>query len=105
GAESVLPDADLRRPGEIDAAPVLAQVAEHGATRIMASPAFLERLVDHPAAARGALHAVRTIVTGGGPVFPDLVDRLRQLAPAARIISVYGSTEAEPIAHVSDAEV
>src|SRR6185369_10620818 len=49
--------------------------------------------------------ALRTIVTGGGPVFPDIVARARSAAPMARVISVYGSTEAEPIAHVADDEV
>ena len=103
GAETVIPDADLRRPGEIDPAPVLAQITRHRVTRVTASPAFLERLVD--ASSAGALASVRTIVTGGGPVFPDIVDRARCVAPGARVVSVYGSTEAEPIAHVTDDEV
>lgn len=103
GAETVIPDADLRRPGGIDPAPLLAQIERHRVTRLTASPAFLERLVDAPHA--GALAALRTIVTGGGPVFPDIVDRARRAAPEARVVSVYGSTEAEPIAHVRDDEV
>ncbi|HEY0972264.1 MAG TPA: AMP-binding protein [Gemmatimonadales bacterium] len=103
GAETVIPDADLRRPGEIDPAPVLSQVERHGVTRITASPAFLERMVD--AAEDGALGGIRTIVTGGGPVFPDIVERASRAAPHARVVSVYGSTEAEPIAHVTDREV
>jgi len=32
-------------------------------------------------------------------VFPDLLSRLSQNYPQADIVSVYGSTEAEPIAH------
>ncbi|MEP7346688.1 MAG: AMP-binding protein, partial [Gemmatimonadaceae bacterium] len=104
GVQTVLPHADLRRPGAIDAFPVLEQIREGRITRITASPAFLERLADSPHASM-ALGGLRTVVTGGGPVFPDLVDRLRQLAPAATIVSVYGSTEAEPIAHVKQSEV
>lgn len=103
GVETVLPDADLRRPGSIDPEPVLAQIGREGITRITASPAFLERLVDSPAAGT-VLPGLEVIVTGGGPVFPDLVDRLSRSAPLARIISVYGSTEAEPIAHVTNVE-
>jgi len=107
GAETVLPDADLRRPDAIDAGPVLAQVARHAPSRIVASPAILERLLDGlPPGDRGEmLHGVRTIVTGGGPVFPDLVARLARAAPGARIVAVYGSTEAEPIAHISGDEI
>src|SRR4030095_1800714 len=42
-----------------------------------------------------------TVFTGGGPVFPDIVERLSRRVPRADIVSVYGSTEAEPIAHQS----
>lgn len=101
GVTTVLPDADLRKPGAIDPRPVRRQIMEHGATRATVSPAFLERLTEGDA----RLGTLRTIVTGGGPVFPDIVARARAAAPAARLVSVYGSTEAEPIAHVKDDDV
>lgn len=104
GAETVLPDADLRRPADIDASAVGRQIADERVTRTTASPAFLERLATD-AAARDGLRGLSTFVTGGGPVFPDIVKRLADAAPSARIISVYGSTEAEPIAHVAADEV
>ena len=104
GAETVLPDADLRRPADVDAPAVLDQVARERVTRATASPAFLERLADD-ASAEQALRGLSAVVTGGGPVFPDVVARLARAAPSARIISVYGSTEAEPIAHITAAEV
>jgi acyl-CoA synthetase (AMP-forming)/AMP-acid ligase II len=104
GAETVLPDADLRRPADIDAPAVLGQIVREQATRATASPAFLERLADDSTAGQ-AFAPLRAIVTGGGPVFVDLVARLARHAPSARIVSVYGSTEAEPIAHVSADEV
>ncbi|HEX6051582.1 MAG TPA: AMP-binding protein [Gemmatimonadaceae bacterium] len=104
GAETVLPDADLRKPAEIDARAVGRQIARERVTRATASPAFLERLtVD--ATARSELRGLHTIVTGGGPVFPDLVEQLGGAAPSARIIAVFGSTEAEPIAHLSSSDV
>jgi acyl-CoA synthetase (AMP-forming)/AMP-acid ligase II len=40
------------------------------------------------------------IFTGGAPVFPRLLLTLRARAPQAAITAVYGSTEAEPIAHI-----
>jgi len=98
GAETVLPDADLRRPGEIDPAPVLAQIEARKVRRLTVSPALLERLCSSD---RGQLSQIATIVTGGGPVFPDIVDAARRAAPLCRVVSVYGSTEAEPIAHAS----
>jgi acyl-CoA synthetase (AMP-forming)/AMP-acid ligase II len=104
GAETILPAADLRRPAAIDPVPVLEQMERHRATRVTAAPAFLERLVDDAARGRHAerVHPrVAEVVTGGGPVFPDVVARIAARWPAARITSVYGSTEAEPIAHVA----
>jgi acyl-CoA synthetase (AMP-forming)/AMP-acid ligase II len=40
---------------------------------------------------------LRRILTGGGPVAPRLFARLRDMAPNADVVVVYGSTEAEPI--------
>lgn len=100
GVTSVIPDADLRRPGEIDPVPVLRQIAALGPTRVAASPAFLDRLARHAASLKQTIDRLEEIYTGGAPVFPGLLQRLHAAAPQARIVAVYGSTEAEPIAHV-----
>ncbi|MEP7117946.1 MAG: AMP-binding protein, partial [Acidobacteriota bacterium] len=99
GVTSVLPDADLRAPGQIEAAPVVAQLHAHRVTRTAASPGLLARLVDHAERTRQSL-PLRTIHVGGAPVFPPFLDRLAQAAPAAAVVAVYGSTEAEPIAEI-----
>jgi acyl-CoA synthetase (AMP-forming)/AMP-acid ligase II len=104
GAETILPDADLRRPATIDPIPVLEQMVRDRATRVTAAPAFLERLVDDADRRRRSERPhprIAEVVTGGGPVFPDVVARIAARWPAARITAVYGSTEAEPIAHVA----
>ncbi len=44
GVTTLIPDADLRRPGAIDAQPVVGQMLRHCATRAAASPAFFERI-------------------------------------------------------------
>jgi acyl-CoA synthetase (AMP-forming)/AMP-acid ligase II len=96
GVTTVLPDADLRRPGAVDAPRLLAQIRAERPTRSTASPAFFERLLD--AAAPGDLDPFRRLDSGGAPVFPDLLRRLASAAPNAHVSGVYGSTEAEPIA-------
>jgi olefin beta-lactone synthetase len=101
GVTSVIPEADLRAPGAIRPEPVLRQIERQKITRMAASPAFLERLLSVEPARRGALRALRKIYTGGAPVFPRLLDRLSEAAPEAQIEAVYGSTEAEPIAHLN----
>src|SRR5262249_47517310 len=98
-------DADLRYPGAIRAEPVVAQVLTHRATSSVASPAFFECLVRYCAERGVALPHFRKLFTGGAPVFPRLLEQMQAMAPKADVIAVYGSTEAEPIAHVSRAEM
>ena len=104
GVTSVVPDADLRAPAAIAPAPVLAQIRSERVTRTVASPAFLLRLTEAPDAA-ASLGAMQRIFTGGAPVFPRTLDRLAAAAPAAHVVAVYGSTEAEPIAEIERREL
>jgi acyl-coenzyme A synthetase/AMP-(fatty) acid ligase len=105
GVTTVIPDCDLRHPGEIDVPPVLMQIAKLAVNRTVASPALLERLLEGTRDRSHALASLRRVYTGGAPVFPGLIERLQRAMPQARIVAVYGSTEAEPIAHVACDEV
>lgn len=100
GVTSVIPDAELRRPGAIDPAPVWAQCGARGASRSAASPAFFECLIEHGERNGLQLRNMSKLYTGGAPVFPTLLERLQKIAPLAQVVAVYGSTEAEPIAHI-----
>lgn len=101
GVTSVLPDADLRRPGAIDAAPVLAQIERHAIETIGASPALIARLVADCARTGRHLAGVRHVFMGGAPVFPRDLREARKVFPGAEITAVYGSTEAEPMADIA----
>ncbi len=100
GITSLLCDVDLRFPGKVDASIVLQQAKTFSATRCAASPAFYEQLVDHCLKNEGQKLNFERIDTGGAPVFPGLLSQLKQLASNAEVVAVYGSTEAEPIAHI-----
>jgi acyl-CoA synthetase (AMP-forming)/AMP-acid ligase II len=102
---SLVPDADLRRPGFIDPEPVVRQILEHRATSSVASPAFFERIARHCLGRGITLPSLRKLFTGGAPVFPRLLDQLQQMAPNADVVALYGSTEAEPIARLSRREL
>lgn len=104
GVTSIIPDADLRKPGHVRTAPILRQLEAHRVTRAVASPAFLERLLRDPFAP-AAMRTMERIYTGGAPVFPALMERLQCALPHAEVIALYGSTEAEPIAHVAWSEI
>jgi acyl-coenzyme A synthetase/AMP-(fatty) acid ligase len=93
GVTSVLPNWNLRRHHAADAGAIARHAGQHHVTRALIPPSICETL------ARGPALRLDAIFTGGGPVFPDLLERLTARVPQADIVSVYGSTEAEPIAH------
>lgn len=100
GITSVLPNWRLTRHDEASPAAVSALVRERMVTRLLVPPSICEVLIEGQ-----ELASIGKVFTGGGPVFPDIVERLSQRVPRAEIISVYGSTEAEPIAHQSMREM
>jgi len=105
GITSLIPAADLRYPGTIDPRPVLDQIDRWKPVTSAASPAFFERLCDGCSDRKRTVTGFQRIFTGGAPVFPDQIDHFGRFFSGARIITVYGSTEAEPIAHISRDEL
>ncbi len=57
-------------------------------------PAMLRLLLDSPNVASHDLSSVRWIFTGTAPLPPDTVRRAAEVWPDARIVNLYGSTEA-----------
>jgi len=100
GITSLLCDVDLRFPGKVDASIVLQQSKSFAATRCAASPAFYEQLVEYCLKNKIRTLNFKRIDTGGAPVFPGLLSQLKHLTPNGEVVAVYGSTEAEPIAHI-----
>ncbi len=81
---------------------MLRQIRAHTINRCTASPAFFEQLLRGD---DGTLRRLQKIYTGGAPVFPTLLAALRESAPDACVEAVFGSTEAEPIAHIEEREI
>jgi len=105
GVTSVIADGDLAYPGRVDPAALLEQMDRTQPIRTAASPALLERLARYCRQHHRTMPGFRRILTGGAPVFPRVLDLLNDLAPQAELASVYGSTEAEPIAHLLRDEI
>jgi len=105
GVTSVLPDADLRFPGKIAPGPVLGQIQREKIQTTAASPAFISRLLDGCQRTGTAMPELQKIYIGGAPVFPGLLHRAKHFCPSAKITSVYGSTEAEPMAEIALSDI
>jgi acyl-CoA synthetase (AMP-forming)/AMP-acid ligase II len=100
GVTSVLPNWKVSRHDLVDPAALARHIQAHNVTRALAPPSICEALAAAPRAP-----GLKTVMTGGGPVFPDLLRRLAQKLGGDDIVAVYGSTEAEPIAHVRFDEI
>lgn len=99
GVTTVIPPVDLRRIDAADPELLARAVHEHGVTTISASPPIIDAL------ARAKTRVTpRRILTGGAPVSDAQLHRWRDAFPDAELGVVYGSTEAEPVAHVSAEE-
>jgi acyl-CoA synthetase (AMP-forming)/AMP-acid ligase II len=101
GVASVLPDADMRRPGHIQPYKVLKQLQRLPIETMAASPAFVSRLVEGCRGSHIRLDCMQRVYMGGAPVFPEDLRLAREIFPNAEITAVYGSTEAEPMAEIA----
>jgi acyl-CoA synthetase (AMP-forming)/AMP-acid ligase II len=103
GVTSVVPQMDFRRVERVDPAPVLAQMASRDVRTCTASPPFFDRLAPAIRAAGGRVR-LRRILTGGAPVSDAQLRAWRRDLPDTEIVVAYGSTEAEPVAHLAAEE-
>lgn len=99
GVTTIIPSVDLMKPGKISSGPVLDEIHRYQPQTAVASPAFFERLLGYEQSNK--LQCLHSLFTGGAPVFPRLLQRLADRLPNTKIIAVYGSTEAEPIAELA----
>lgn len=104
GLTSVMPDFPFRRPQAVRPEKILRQIESFGVTTASGSPAYWSRIAGHCLRHNLTL-PLRRIITGGAPVSPGLLAQLNSVAPHAEVLSVYGGTEAEPVAVMPAAEV
>jgi acyl-CoA synthetase (AMP-forming)/AMP-acid ligase II len=105
GVTTALPAIDLARPSETDAAVLAQQIQRQGVSCCTLSPSLLRGLARYCSESGDRLCRLRRVVTGGAPVSREDVSAMQAAAPEAEILVLYGSTEAEPIAHVSGGEM
>jgi len=104
GITSIVPRMDFAKVDQIDAAGILAQMRRHRVTACTASPPFYDRLAEHLKSGGEPLPLVRRVLTGGAPVGDSQLQSWQQAfhtaAAPVEIVVAYGSTEAEPVAHI-----
>jgi len=96
---SVLPNWPMRKLASVQPDDLASWILAQRVTRALMPPALCDTLCNATRAPQ-----LQDVFTGGGPVFPDMIESLTA-ATGARVTCVYGSTEAEPIAHLRSADL
>jgi acyl-CoA synthetase (AMP-forming)/AMP-acid ligase II len=99
GIPSMIPEMDFKNVAGVDPQIIERQIQKHGVTLVTASPPLIDRLASFPSPP-----ALRKILTGGAPVTAKQLTQWHQAFPATDVEIIYGSTEAEPVAHLSSQE-
>ncbi len=81
-----------------EAGAFLAAVPRHGITLLTSVPTIYELVLRHPAFATTDVSSVRTLSYGGAPIAPDLVQRLLEAFPRARLGNGFGLSETSALA-------
>jgi acyl-CoA synthetase (AMP-forming)/AMP-acid ligase II len=104
GITTVIPDMDFQNVAEVDPTRILAQIERHGVTTSTASPPLFDRLAEYLQTHPEQTPPLRRILTGGAPISDAQLRTWESVFVDTEIEVLYGSTEAEPVAHLSSGE-
>ncbi len=105
GVTTILPALDLAAPSERDPALLACQIINEKINCTTLSPSMLVGLSRYCHQHNIKLTGLRRVVTGGAPISQDDVEHFYGIAPQTELWILYGSTEAEPMAHIEGREM
>ena len=97
GTTTFIPDLNWRKPVESDFGNIVKQITENNIQNIILPPAIFENIVKFCKDEKIILENVQKVYTGGAPVFYSLMKKIEEVFANAKIIALYGASEAEPI--------
>jgi len=97
GTTTFIPDLNWRKPVESDFENIIKQITENNIQNIILPPAIFENIVKFCKDEKITLENVQKVYTGGAPVFYSLMKKIKDVFTNAKIIALYGASEAEPI--------
>lgn len=100
GVTTVLPALNLAAPSDKDSAILANQILNENINCTTLSPSMLVGLAKFCKEQGIILSGLRRVVTGGAPISKDDVKAFYEIAPQTDLWILYGSTEAEPMAHI-----
>ena len=97
GTTTFIPDLNWRKPVESDFGNIVKQITKNNIQNIILPPAIFENIVKFCKDKKIMLENVQKVYTGGAPVFYSLMKKIKEVFANAKIIALYGASEAEPI--------
>lgn len=99
GHTVVLPNWNMKHHDKASLSALMEYAARHSVTRLIAPPTIIEKFNEKDA---GIIKksALKSVITGGGPVYPDVMRNFSNYFSFLQLVILYGSTEAEPISHL-----
>jgi len=82
---------------------IIDAIQSHRATHLPVIPRFIREILNHPGLTSRNLTSLTSVVSGGAPIEPGLVERFEKLT-GATIYQGYGLTEAGPSTHCTPIE-
>ena len=105
GITTVIADAKFSNLGQSNPKKIISQIVKNKSNRIMAAPGLLNVITDYCIENNIVLESIKKVFTGGGAVFIDTIEKIKTVFPNSKIVTLYGSTEAEPIAKLNVEEI
>ncbi|MBN2492780.1 MAG: AMP-binding protein [Planctomycetes bacterium] len=106
GMTAVVPEMDFTRPGRVVPARILEPIRRYRVTNLFGSPALLDRVSRHGAAAGARLESLRRVISAGAPVSPKVLARMAAMLPeGTEVHTPYGATEALPVTSIASREI
>lgn len=101
GITTVIANGNYSNLGNSNAKELVEQIKKQQINRIMSAPGMLNLITNYCIEKNIKLENVTKVYTGGGAIFLDYIENVKIVFPNAQIDTLYGSTEAEPIANLN----
>ena len=101
GTTVFIPDINWKKPDESNFRDIVFQIKKNGIENIILPPVIFQNITEVCEKEGIFLENVQTVYTGGAPVFPRLMEKIRKIFINAEINALYGASEAEPISRLN----
>jgi len=101
GVTVFIPDINWQKPSESNFQDIVQCIRKNNIENIILPPVIFENITECCKKDGIQLNNVQTVYTGGAPVFPWLMEKIRKIFINAEINALYGASEAEPISRLN----